>query len=279
MAMAASDSPIEVVVRFSTSNTDVIVSIANPSAATALTLKQQIRSHLDEPAASSRLRLIHAGKVLPDTEALSRTLHATYPPPSASGKGKGKQRLRDPAARVYVHCSVGDPLSPEDLAAETNSAQDADNALISSLKPVVATINTTDSGQENSTTPAPRGFDRLLSAGFTPGEITTLRTQFLAIQSQTHTPENMPTGPALLALEERWLDNTHSPSSGDGENDAEDAAGLDDMLWGNLIGFFWPIGAMLCGWREEGVWTKRRKIAVLSGVLVNLTFGVLRVMN
>ena len=59
---------------------------------------------------------------------------------------------------------------------------------------------------------------------------------------------------------------------------AEDA-GLEDMLWGNLIGFFWPIGAFCWLLREEGVWSRRRQIAVFSGVLVNLTFGFLRVMN
>lgn len=50
------------------------------------------------------------------------------------------------------------------------------------------------------------------------------------------------------------------------------------MLWGNVIGFFWPLGALVWGGREEvGVWTERRRVAVLMGVIVNLVFGFARV--
>jgi hypothetical protein len=94
----------------------------------------------------------------------------------------------------------------------------------------------------------------------------------------------MPTGAELLALEERWLDNGSDATGGSATGDgggfgAEDAGGLEDMLYGNLIGFFWPIGAMCWLMREEGVWSRRRQIAVLSGFLVNLTFGFARVMS
>ena len=63
-------------------------------------------------------------------------------------------------------------------------------------------------------------------------------------------------------------------ATGDGA-DAEDGA-LDDMLWGNVLGFFWPMGAVCWLMREEGVWTRRRQIAVVTGVLVNIAFSVLR---
>ncbi|KAI7608837.1 hypothetical protein KC343_g12533 [Hortaea werneckii] len=94
----------------------------------------------------------------------------------------------------------------------------------------------------------------------------------------------MPSGPDLLALEERWLDSGSNASAGGGEEGAggfnsEDAGGLEDMLYGNLMGFFWPMGAMFWLMREEGVWSRRKQIAVLSGFLVNITFGFLRVMN
>lgn len=293
---AALDAPLDIVVRFSTANPDIILSISNASTTACLSLKQQIRSHLEAPASSSRLRLIHAGKVLPDIGALSKSHNVTLPPPprdddtSKSDKAKGKQPVREagkvaPAARVYIHCSIGDALTPSELASEAKAAEEADKALASKSQQASFTTSTSTSTQQNaSTTPAPRGFDRLLATGFTPAEVAALRTQFLAIQAHTHTPDTMPTGPALLALEERWLDNTHSPSGGEGGADtggfgAEDAGGLEDMLYGNLIGFFWPIGAMCWLMREEGVWSRRRQIAVLSGFLVNLTFGFLRVMN
>lgn len=289
--MSANERPLDVVVRFSTSSPDLILHVDKPSSTSNLTLKHRIRSQLEASAATARLRLIHSGKVLADNAALEKSVSVTRPPPpsdeSKSAKAKGKQPLRDvvrPAARVYIHCSIGDALSSVELAAEAKIAQEADAALESK-----ATQTTTEteqrSGQEDaSTTPAPRGFDRLLSAGFTAAEVASLRAQFLAIQAHTHTPDTMPTGPDLLALEERWLDNTSNTAAGGGDGDtggfgAEDAGGLEDMLWGNLLGFFWPIGAMCWLMREEGVWSRRRQIAVLSGFLVNLTFGFLRVMN
>lgn len=93
----------------------------------------------------------------------------------------------------------------------------------------------------------------------------------------------------MRRLEERWLDSsgpTSRLSTGaddDGTNgvgvvdDDDDGGGaLSDMLWGNLMGFFWPVGAAMWLCREEGVWSKRRQVAVITGVLVNLSFGLMR---
>lgn len=283
------EMPLELVVRFSTSNPDLILAIDKPSSISILSVKQQMRTQLPEPVPASRLRLIHSGKVLTDTAALSKSVNVTVPPPSTieeskSAKAKGKLPVRDTAAasRVYVHCSIGDALSSTELAAESKAADEADAALVSKTQPTVSTSTPGSGHDESITTPAPRGFDRLLSAGFTAAEVANLRTQFLAIQSHSHTPDTMPSGSELLALEERWLDNTSNPaagSGGDGAGDDEVGGGLEDMLYGNLMGFFWPIGAMMWLMREEGIWSRRRQIAVLSGFLVNLTFGFLRVMN
>lgn len=93
----------------------------------------------------------------------------------------------------------------------------------------------------------------------------------------------MPHGSALLALEDRWLDSSATDNAGasdgaaGGFDDDEGGSALDDMLWGNVMGFFWPIGAIVWGFREEGVWTRRRAIAVFTGVMVNLVFGFARV--
>ncbi|MBE7180461.1 MAG: hypothetical protein INR71_04480, partial [Terriglobus roseus] len=95
---------------------------------------------------------------------------------------------------------------------------------------------------------------------------------------------------ALLALEDRWLDNDAGGGGGgggaagggaNGEADGEtwgvdDGRALDDFLWGNVMGFFWPLGALVWGFREEGVWTRRRQIAVFTGLLINLVFGFAR---
>lgn len=129
--------------------------------------------------------------------------------------------------------------------------------------------------------PPPQGFDRLLSAGLSAAEVASLRTQFLAVQAHTHTPDTMPAGAELRALEERWLEagtpGNGGGGGGAGTEDDEGAGGLEDMLWGNVMGFFWAVGAIVWLVREEGVWSKRRQVGVVTGVLVNVAFCMLRV--
>ena len=99
----------------------------------------------------------------------------------------------------------------------------------------------------------------------------------------------MPDGHTLRRLEEQWLDsgpsgvadgggsdNGGGGGGGGGENEEEGGA-LEDMLWGNLMGFFWAVGAGVWLLREEGVWSRRRQIAVCTGLLVNVAFSVLKV--
>lgn len=286
-------------IRFTTAAPDFVLTVPSPSSTTTLALKQHIRKQLPADAAACRLRLISAGRVLLDATALSKSIVIPPPPPrshrddtKSDPKGKGKAPLRaspppQPNSRVYVHCSIGDPLTPEELATEVTAAEAADAALVAKIQPVDTNLGHQNvQGSRSQSAPGPRGFDRLLTAGFSAAEVATLRTQFLAIQAHTHTPDTMPTGDDLRALEDRWLDSdaganvTGGAGTGDGDGgfSAEDG-GLEDMLWGNIMGFFWPVAAVCWLMREEGVWTRRRQIAVLSGMLVNLTFGFLRLTN
>lgn len=80
-------------------------------------------------------------------------------------------------------------------------------------------------------------------------------------------------------LEERWLDSSSSSVGTMNENAEDDDDGrgaLDDMLWGTVTGFFWPVGAAMWLIREEGVWSKRRQMAAMTGVLVNLAVGAMK---
>lgn len=91
----------------------------------------------------------------------------------------------------------------------------------------------------------------------------------------------MPSAAEMRLLEERWLD-AGTPLNGGGAGggggmDDEGGGGLEDMLWGNVMGFFWAVGAIVWLVREEGVWTKRRQVGVVTGVLVNIAFCMLRV--
>ncbi|EGC43249.1 conserved hypothetical protein [Histoplasma capsulatum var. duboisii H88] len=147
----------------------------------------------------------------------------------------------------------------------------------------------------------PRGFDRLLEAGFTSAEVSALRSQFLALQSLSYTPDTMPSGAELRRLEDIWMDEGASAGSmemggsgmgtgasgiGDagianyGVGTTSGAAGpLDDMLWGSVMGFFWPVGCGLWLLREQGVWSWRKGLAVFVGIVVNFGFGVVRFLN
>jgi len=287
--------PLHLTIRFTTSTPDLLLTITSPATTTTLTLKREIRTNLPPETSTHRLRLIHSGKVLPDTSTLSEALKLPPPPRQPTSthsdpSGKGKAPIRDlppppPPQRVYIHCSIGDPLTPSELVAEAAAADDTSRAPIPLSS--AAQQQQQQRNASSTTTPAPRGFDRLLTAGFTPQEIAALRSQFLDLQSHTHTPDTMPSASELRTLEDRWIDESTSPNTtNNNAGDANDGfggfgdgegGGLEDLLWGNVMGFFWPVGAVVWLLREEGVWSKRRQIAVFTGMLVNVAFSVLRV--
>lgn len=309
-----------ITVRFSASIPDLPLDVSNPDTTTGAGLKQLIRAKLPSDLSSHRLRLIYAGRGLDDTSALTTSLKLP-PAPSRSprpaieredndipntpdsaneqSKSKGKQAVHDARPRLYVHCSIGDiALSDTDLAAEAAMAStillQEDKDQKSASPHHGSSLLPSSNAQQpplQSTTPAPRGFDRLLSAGFTPAEVTALRSQFLAVQSVSRTRDTMPTGEELRELEDRWMDegSTAAQAQGGGEGGAmadDDGgigsgsrSGMDDMLWGTVMGFFWPIGCAMWLRREEGVWSWRKGVAVFVGVLVNAAVGGVRIVG
>ncbi|KAJ5962097.1 hypothetical protein N7501_007038 [Penicillium viridicatum] len=310
--------PLLITVRFSASIPDLQLDVPEPETTTGAGLKQLIRAELPKPLSSHRLRLIYAGRGLEDTTALTVSLKLP-PSPSRSPRpaadqpetpddhGKGKQAVRDIRSRLYIHCSIGDiALSETDLASEASVSstvlleQKKQQTKKSPAKDVSPLLSTSaqpsrqyqSQSQSTTTTPAPRGFDRLLSAGFTAAEVTALRSQFLAMQSVSRTPDTMPTGDQLRDLEDRWMDEGSTAAQvqgglggegGVGEDEGGVGAGsrgaMDDMLWGAVMGFFWPVGCAMWLRREEGVWSWRKGVAVCVGVIVNAVFGAMRIMN
>ena len=309
---------LHLIIRFAASVADVPLSIPSPRTTTALNLKCLIREQLPPNLSANRLLLIHAGKVVRDTAPLYTSLNiATLSganrkngvatrqnetstreddnqTTSESSKGKrpmrGEAYFQPPPPRLFIHCSIGDALTPTELATESQSARAVQAQLLATLtrrpsnplSPTTQPSPTHPNAAASSTTvPAPRGFDRLSATGFTQPDIQSLRRTFLAQLAMDHTPETMPTGAALLALEDRWLDGTvHAETlttdGGGGVDEDGEADQLDSMFWGNLWGFFCPLVAIVWGFREDGVWTRRRQIAVLTGVIINLVFGFAR---
>lgn len=305
------DDALLITVRFTTNVPDLTLTIPYPSKTKCLFLKHRIRNSLpaSSPIKTNRLRLIYRGKILQDEQDLNTVLKLPPPPPRQqpiANNGKGKENATDPEpTRVYINCSIGDVLTAEELGTEASTAL---ATLTSRSKPSPPT--TTEGRQktglvndgvgsstsarggetqenEQSTTPAPLGFDRLLATGFTLPEVHQLRLQFLAIQSHIHTPETMPSPSTLRRMEDAWIDNNSTgPGTGNGAGGTgggfEDIDGLpgalDDLLWGNVIGFLWPLGAVLAV-REEGVWSRRRGVAVVGGMIISVLFGMMRVLS
>lgn len=291
---------LTLIIRFTTTLPDLALLIPSPNLTSIILLKRLIRTHLPAPPSQHRYRLIHSGKLLRDGDILADVLNIHAPPPPLDVKGKGKARERERGdeegekerekRRIYINCSIGDLLTDIELAEEEKLAEESIATIAkrtSSSSSSISPSNLDHPQQATSTTPAPTGFDRLLSGGFTPTEIHQLRLQFLTIQSSIHTADTMPSPETLRQMEDAWIDSNASGSAGGGEGgggfdfgDNELGGGaLDDVLWGNVIGFLWPLGCM--GWaiREEGVWSKRRKLAICTGFFLSLSFGGLNILG
>jgi hypothetical protein len=280
----AASTPLYVTIRFTTAIPDLPLDIPEPHGTTVIALKHLLRSKLDPQTSKHRFRFIHGGKLLQDEDLLTDVLKIPHAPPRAPDpKGKGKE-VEIPPSRVYINCSIGDVLSSAELSAEALAAAESSNK----SKKGRDTKSPSKNGavSQSTTTPAPRGFDRLLSGGFTPAEVNQLRLQFLSIQASIHTPDTMPSPSTLRRMEDAWIDDNAGQAgttSGDGAFDfGDDSLGggaLDDLLWGNIMGFLWPLGCV--GWiiREGGVWSRRRQIAVITGFMLSISFGILRVIS
>ncbi|OAA37630.1 putative protein family UPF0645, transmembrane [Metarhizium rileyi] len=267
MTTPAPIHPLLLTIRFSAAIPDLDLDIPSPQTTTILCLKHLLRTRI---TTRKRLRLIHQGRILPDSSALSSVLKPPLQPPplsapsSTDAKGKGKA-VDGAAARIYVNCSIGDDLSAQELAAEEASA---------SKPPEEAGPELPNPGSR--TRPRPRGFDRLLQAGFTSSEISTLRTQFSSIQTERFTPDSMPSPDGMRRLEDAWIDNNAGelPTASPLEDELSNMSMvLDVLIRGMMIGFFFPLGSITWLLRQ-GLWSEKWQIFVGSGVVLSVTVGI-----
>jgi hypothetical protein len=243
-------STLPLVVRFSTSLPDLELSIPSPHTTTLSAIKRLIRSHVPE-LATRHLRLIYAGKVLLDQITLSSLQQF---PREEDTKGKGKA-VDSVQPRLYIQCAPGQELSaPEKDVSPPPS-------------PVVEHVVPTQA--------APRGFDRLLSAGFSPTEVAALRASFTQLHLHSHTPDTAPSVAEMRLLEERWMDSTTADTALTQDDVA--TGEYEDLFIGVVLGFLWPFGAVVWILREEGVWSSRRRMAVIVSLLINCFFSMIRV--
>ncbi|KAI0873676.1 DUF2407 C-terminal domain-containing protein [Hypoxylon argillaceum] len=337
-ALSTTPPPLLLTIRFSASLPDLELDIPRPGATTVVSLKHLIRSRLDKAHARRRLRFIHGGKILPDTAVLSSVLRALPPPPPPSlttgnraptgadrrggnhaegeseskskGKGKGKSvpGRPEPAPRIYVNCSIGDELEPADLESEAQAAAlpppsspPSRHHPSSSNKTPGFGLGLATGGSTTTTTTAapPRGFDRLLSAGFNASEVNQLRLQFRSIHASRYTPDTLPSPDSFRRMEDSWIDDNGAAMPAGALNaGAHDAGGMlgmsgagtdsdevglvgmvDVLIRGVITGFIWPLGS--AGWliREEGMSSDRWRFMVGVGVMFGVLIGFIRAIS
>ena len=94
----------------------------------------------------------------------------------------------------------------------------------------------------------------------------------------------MPSPDTLRTMEDAWMDS-HGPAGPTedafGEDPASGGVGalLDVFLQGIATGFFLPVGSLVWLLREEGLWSRRRQVAVVFGVVVGVVVGLFKVMS
>ncbi|KAI0142471.1 DUF2407 C-terminal domain-containing protein [Hypoxylon sp. NC0597] len=213
----------------------------------------------------------------------------------STGKGKGKGKSipgrPEPPQRIYVNCAIGDSLTTAELAAEAAAAAapppTQTQTFPASSTHAASPLPLSPGTPQRSTSSAPRGFDRLLSAGFTAAEVNALRLQFRSIQSSRYTPDTLPSPDTFRRMEDAWIDDngasvptstSATPLGGNGTD--SDEVGLvalvDVMIRGVITGFMWPLGS--AGWlvREEGMASGRWRFMVGVGVLFSVLIGIIR---
>ncbi|KAK3986650.1 DUF2407 C-terminal domain-containing protein [Cladorrhinum sp. PSN332] len=306
---APQQQPYRITIRFNASLPDIELDIPSPQTTTVVALKHLIRARLaadaqSEPtppptsplppatnASKARLRFIHGGRILPDASILSAVLK---PPPVSSTlfvpDAKGKTPLGQPLqaySRIFVNCSIGDPLSASELAEEQSLASTipSSSSLAPSSAPVVPPIP--QQHQYNARHNEPRGFDRL-APGMSREEITSLRLTFRNHHAARYTPDNMPSPDQMLELEDAWLDNssnsTFSPSPENqaivDDAEAEGWAGnVDNLVIGTAIGFIFPLAVFAWLLREYGMWSRRMQVFVTLGALLSVSIGLVKEMT
>lgn len=254
--------PVNFIIKFSDSTVpDLSLQVEDVVNTTVSGLRRLIRDTVGGRLINRRLRLIHSGRVLSEKMDLAKDVVKLNP------KGKGVSSTSGGLPkRVYIHCSVGDILSAQELAQEAELDQ---------AQPV------------RSTAPELRGFDRLRNAGFSEGDVAALRRQFSSLHGVSNPDAssgaipNVSSEEELTRLEEQWI-NTGIADAG--INTAADVGSplsddyLEELI-GLLAGMFLGILAVIFLKEGNAVFNQRQRRSVLAGVAINFSFAFVRMFN
>lgn len=228
----------KLVIRFSNGIPDLVIDVNDVRHINVSWVKQQIRLRVGGLVTSKRLRLINQGRLLSSSTSFARDVVKVVDPENGV----------DGMPSIYLHCSVGDTLSEQELAEEV------------------------DEQPQRSTLPELRGFDRLRTAGFSEEEISDLRRQFRNIYGGITSDNNLE---QMQNLEEEWIDNGVN-AGGVPNVDLNPGGGTfaGDLI-GMLMGLFLGILSIYF-LQEQSLFSKRQQRAITAGLAVNFAFNVLR---
>lgn len=245
--------------------------------------KQVIRSRANGTQ-HRRLRLIYSGRVINDQTNFKTDI---FEPRLRHMRESGEPMDE---LQLYVHCLVGDELTPEQLAHEKELDRKA---------------------EEVSTAPQVVGFDRLLLQGVSAQDVADLRRQFHLVYLPEFL-EGLPTSGVndieedenrqefVRQLEERWLESTVNgtsppqPSLTATETNTDGVAVVpstaamraaaelegthhnEDLLLGLVLGAFLGVVAFVFLMMDDTMFNKNQKLALVVGILTNVIFAIFR---
>lgn len=238
-----SSAPLEnyaakIVIRFSDGIPDLQLDVDDTRHLTVGWVKQQIRLRVGGPVTSKRLRLINQGRLLSSSTSFARDVVKVVNPENGV----------DGMPSIYLHCSVGDVLSEQELAEEV------------------------DEQPQRSTLPELRGFDRLRTAGFSEDEISDLRSQFRNIYGGITSDNNVE---QMQSLEEEWIDNGVNAGGAAAVDLNPGGGSFGEDLTGIMMGLFLGVLSVFF-LQEHSLFSKRQKRAIVAGLAVNFAFNAIR---
>jgi hypothetical protein len=124
-----------------------------------------------------------------------------------------------------------------------------------------------------------RGFDRLRAMGLSAEEVAAVRTQFSASQSVQTQLGARPSPELLTQLEENWIEHELTPE--DRQVAAAHAIehtqreGSGAQLFGGMLSGF-VLGLLAVYWLWDSSVTRQGKFGLLTGLALNLMFGLIR---
>lgn len=257
---------VQVIIRFSDASLrDLKLPIIDVKKVNINWLKSQVRSKISE-LNNKRLRFIRAGKVLNSETNFrkefiqSQKFAVDNSNNNDDNDNNDNGKEGEEINKIFIiHCLVGDVLSREEMAREN----ELDNQV-----------------QEQSTTPAPVGFDRLASAGFSQEDINALRQQFTQLygdlQSNGNGSNNENERNDIRQLEERWIDSSvNEMDEFTNVNINSSFSGNYDIFVGILVGSILGILSIFFI-KEDKIFNKRQKMAMVAGIIINFSFALVR---